>query len=133
MFKPDKTQIIATLLAFGLLFGAAHSTSAAIRIEGQVQASGAPLANSAVTLWQANAGAPRQLAQARAGADGRFELNSQESPGADVILYLVSKGGTAAGGSESPSTTMLLVLSDAPPPNVVINELTTVASAFTAA
>jgi hypothetical protein len=36
------------------------------------------------------------LAQAKAGSDGRFEVNSQETPGADVILYLVSKGGAAA-------------------------------------
>lgn len=133
MLNIDRRRFTATLVAFGVLGCACGPASAAVRIEGQVEASGAPLANTAVTLWSASAGAPRQLAQAKAGADGRFELNSQENLGADVILYLVAKGGTAAGGRESPATAMLLVLSNAPPPNVVINELTTVASAFTAA
>ncbi len=96
MFKLDQTQIVAALLAFGLLAGTPGSVAAAVRIEGQVQASGARLANSTVTLWQANDGAPRQLAQTKAGSDGRFEVNSQENPGADAILYLVSKGGAAA-------------------------------------
>jgi hypothetical protein len=133
MFKLDETMIIASLVVFGALAGAAGSASAAVHIEGQVQASGAPLANSTVTLWQASDGAAKQLAQTKAGSDGRFEIDSQENPGTDDILYLVSKGGAAAAGSDNATTAMLLVLTNAPPPNVVINELTTVASAFTAA
>src|SRR5262249_39271158 len=62
-----------------------------VRIEGQVQAGGGPLANSTVTLWAASAGEPRQLAQARTNNDGRFELGNQEALGADVILYVVAK------------------------------------------
>ena len=127
----DRAQIFAALLAFGLLAGGSGSAAAAVHIEGQVLASGAPLAT--VTLWQAGSSIPKQLAQAKAGSDGRFEVNSQETPGADVILYLVSKGGAAASGSENAATAMLLVLNNAPPPKVVINELTTVASASTAA
>lgn len=127
----DRAQIFAALLAFGLLAGEPGSAAAAVHIEGQVLASGAPLAT--VTLWQAGSSIPKQLAQAKAGSDGRFEVNSQETPGADVILYLVSKGGAAASGSENAATAMLLVLNNAPPPKVVINEPTTVASAFTAA
>jgi len=127
----DRAQIFAALLAFGLLAGEPGSAAAAVHIEGQVLASGAPLAT--VTLWQAGSSIPKQLAQAKAGSDGRFEVNSQETPGADVILYLVSKGGAAASGSENATTAMLLVLNNALPPKVVINELTTVASAFTAA
>lgn len=133
MFKLDETMIIASLVVFGALAGAAGSASAAVHIEGQVQASGAPLANSTVTLWQASDGAAKQLAQTKAGSDGRFEIDSQENPGTDDILYLVSKGGAAAAGSDNATTAMLLVLTNAPPPNVVINELTTVASAFTRA
>jgi hypothetical protein len=127
----DRAQIFAALLAFGVLAGEPGSAAAAVHIEGQVLASGAPLAT--VTLWQAGSSIPKQLAQAKAGSDGRFEVNSQETPGADVILYLVSKGGAAASGSENATTAMLLVLNNALPPKVVINELTTVASAFTAA
>ena len=132
-FRFDRAQIIAALLAFGLWVDACGSAAAAVRIEGQVQASGAPLANSAVTLWQAGSSAPKQLAQIKAGPDGRFEVNSQETPGADSFLYLVSEGGAAASSSENAATAMLLVLNNAPPSKVVINELTTVASAFTAA
>ena len=43
-------------------------------LNGQVLGGGAPIANSTVTLWAASAGAPKQLAQARTGADGRFAL-----------------------------------------------------------
>src|SRR5262249_51043677 len=107
---------------------------AAVRIEGQVQAGGGPLANSTVTLWAASAGEPRQLAQARTNNDGRFELGSQETLGADVILYVVAKGGEAAvnkGSGDNPAIAMLAVLGNTPPPRVVINEMTTVASVWT--
>ena len=50
--------------------------SAAERIQGQVLGAGAPIANSTVTLFAASAGAPKQLAQASTGADGRFTLNA---------------------------------------------------------
>ena len=78
------------LLMLGLWTGASGSALAAIHIEGEVQANGAPLANSTVALWQASDGAPRQLAQTKAGSDGRFEIKSQETPGAAGVLYLVS-------------------------------------------
>jgi hypothetical protein len=39
-------------------------------INGQVLGGGAPIANPAVTLFAASAGAPKQLAQAKTGADG---------------------------------------------------------------
>src|SRR5262249_42427017 len=103
---------------------------AAARIEGQVQVGGGPLANSAVTLWGASAGEPRQLAQTRTGSDGRFQLGSQATIGADVILYVISKGGEAAsnrGSGDNPAIAMLAVLGNAPPAKVVINEMTTVA------
>src|SRR5215510_14856907 len=107
---------------------------AAVRIEGQVQAGGGPLANSTVTLWGASAGEPRQLAQARTSSDGRFELGSQETLGTDVILYLVARGGDAAVNKASgynPAIAMLAVLGNTPPAKVVINEMTTVASVWT--
>src|SRR5262249_13113374 len=60
-------------------------------------------------------------------------LGSKETLSADAVLYLVAKGGAAAGRGENPAIAMLLLLTNAPPPTVVINELTTVASSFTAA
>ena len=53
--KLNQLQFVVALLAFGLLAGASRSAAAAVRIEGQFQASGSPLANSAVTLWKASA------------------------------------------------------------------------------
>ena len=96
MFTINKAHMVTTLLAVGIL-GCGQS-EAAVRIEGQVQAGGGPLANSTVTLWAASAGDPRQLAQARTNSDGRFDLSSQETPGADVILYVVAKGGEGCSG-----------------------------------
>src|SRR5262249_27363031 len=107
---------------------------AAVRIEGQVQAGGGPIANSAVTLWGASAGEPRQLAQTRTNSDGRFEVGSQDNLGADVILYFVAKGGEAAVNKDSgdnPAIALLSVLGNSPPSKVVINEMTTMASVGT--
>src|SRR5262250_66481 len=134
MFTIDKAQIVTALLTLGILGYACVPATAAVRIEGQVQAGGGPIANSTVTLWGASAGEPRQLAQARTNNDGRFELGSQETLGADVILYVVAKGGEAAvnkGAGDNPAAALLAVLGNMPPPKVVINEMTTVASVWT--
>ena len=136
MLKVEKARMVAMLVTMGAMAWTCGSTAAAVRIEGQVQAGGGPLANSTVTLWAASAGEPRQLAQARTNNDGGFELSSQESPGADVILYVTAKGGepqASKGSGDNPAAALLAVLGNTPPPKVVINELTTVASAFTAA
>src|SRR5262249_19789370 len=93
-----------------------------------------PLANSTVTLWAASDAEPRQLAQARANNDGRFELGSQETLGAEVILYVVAKGGEAAvnkGSGDNPAVALLAVVGNTPPAKVVINEMTTVAAVWT--
>src|SRR6516165_921895 len=134
MFKISKAQITTMLATVAALGWACDSTAAAVRIEGQVQAGGGPLAGSTVTLWAASTGEPRQLAQARTNDDGRFELGSQETLGAEIILYLVAKGGEAAvnkGSGDNPAAALLAVLGNTPPPKVVINEMTTVASVWT--
>ena len=103
-----KVHISTMLLTAGLLGCACGPAAAAVHIEGQVQAGGGPLASSTVTLWAASAGDPRQLAQTTTGSDGQFELLSQETPGADVSLYLVAKGGVATvskGSGNNPATT----------------------------
>jgi hypothetical protein len=108
VFKIGKKKIATILLSLLVLGWACGPTAAAVRIDGQVQASGGPLANSTVTLWAASAGEPRQLAQTRANSDGRFELGTQETPSADVILYVVAKGGEAAVNTRAAGTTRLL-------------------------
>ena len=123
---------VVALVALALsLPGAAR---AADSIEGQVLGAGAPIAKSTVTLWSASADAPKQLAQTQSGDDGRFTLSAEGSP--DGILYIVAKGGVPAAnksGGDNPAIALISVLGSKPPAHVVINELTTVASAFTAA
>jgi hypothetical protein len=125
------TKIIwfAVLVVFGAVTAGTEASAqqrSSVRVEGQVQTGGGPLANSTVTLWAASAAEPRQLAQARTNNDGRFELGSQETLGADVILYLVAKGGEATvnkGSGDNPAIALLTVLGNTPPAKVVINEL----------
>jgi hypothetical protein len=87
-----------------------------------------------LSLWAASAGEPRQLAQVKSGSDGRFQLLSQETPGTDVSLYLVARGGQATvnkGSGDNSAIALLTVLGNTPPGKVVINEMTTIASVWT--
>ena len=136
------TKIIwfAVLVVFGVVTAAGTEASAqqpsGVRVEGQVQAGGGPLASSTVTLWAASAGEPKQLAQTKSGSDGRFELRAADTPGKDVVLYVVAKGGIATvkkGSGDNPTTALLTVLGNKPPAKIIVNELTTVASTFTSA
>ena len=107
---------------------------AADSINGQVLGGGAPIANSTVTLWAASASAPKQLAQVRTGADGRFAMSTAGASGNDASLYLIAKGGSPAaskiaGGNDA--IALLAVLGSTPPANVMVNEMTTVASVWT--
>ena len=134
MLKNKKARVVAMLMAVGLLGFASGPAAAAVRIEGQVQAGGGPLAGSAVTLWAASAGEPKQLAQTKSGADGRFELRAKETPGKDAVLYLIAKGGepkVGKSGGDNPAIAFLAVLGDKLPAHVVVNEFTTVASVWT--
>ena len=130
------TASIVLLALAGLFSISAAPANAAVSLNGQVLGAGAPITNSTVTLYAASAGAPKQLAQAKTGADGRFTLNAPDAAGKDVILYVVAKGGTPAAkkaGDDNPAIALLSVLGSVPPKSVTINELTTVASVFTAA
>jgi hypothetical protein len=132
MFKMDRTLIAAMLLTVGWLGCLCGPAAAAVRIGGQVRVAGGPLASSTVTLWAASVGEPKQLAQTKTGADGRFDLRTAETPGKDIVLYLVAKGGTLKTAAKSNDAIALMVLGTSSPANVTVNELTTVASAFTA-
>ena len=123
---------IGALAAFGVL--AMAPAAAAETVKGQVLGAGAPIASSTVTLWAATAGAPRQLVQARTGADGRFTLDTASAPAKDASLYLVAKGGRSAvdkAGGDNPAIALMTVLGSTVPAEVTINEMTTVASVWT--
>src|SRR5271167_4343401 len=96
--RPTKVQIIAMLVAVGLLGWASSPATAATRIDGQVQVGGGPVAKSTVTLWAASAGGPARLTQTETGADGRFVISVDQSPSGDASLYLVATGGEPASG-----------------------------------
>src|SRR5271165_6432219 len=122
--------VLAVLCLCVLLTGAVF---AADSVKGQVMGGGAPIAKSTVTLWEASADAPKQLAQTKTNDDGRFEVRTKGAS-KDGILYLVANGGVAKASKASgdnPAIALLSVLGSNPPAGVTINELTTVASAFT--
>jgi hypothetical protein len=126
-----KNLTLAALAAVTLFI--TGSAFAADSIRGQVLAAGAPIAKSRVTLWEASAEAPKQISQTKTNDDGRFEVRAKGEKG-DAVLYLVASGGVPKAGKASgdnPAIVLLAVVGTTPPANVTINELTTVASAFT--
>jgi len=135
IFKVTPVVLLGVALVASSLLGVIPA-AAAESLKGQVLGGGAPISNSTVTLWAASAGAPKQLAQVRTGADGRFVLNATGAAGKDSILYVVAKGGIPSAnktGSNNPAIALMTVLGTKLPKTVTVNELTTVASAFTAA
>ena len=123
-----------TLAVLGPLGFASGAADAAVRIEGQVQIGGGAVAGSTVSLWAASADAPARLAQVQADADGRFAISVDATLSGASSLYLVASGGAPAvnkAGGDNKGLDLLAVLGKDPPPKVVVNELMTVASAFT--
>ena len=124
----DRLSLL-TLVTGGLLLAA---PAAATGLNGQVLGGGMPIANSTVTLWAASAGAPKQLAQTKSGADGGFTLNAPAVQG--TSLYLVAQGGQPAANKaagDNPAIALMTVLGAKAPGKVTINEMTTVASVWT--
>jgi len=110
------------------------STFAAIRIEGRVEGVRQPIAGAEVTLWLATPDAPRKLAETKTKDDGGFVLTVASKPAG--TLYLIARGGVPKAGTgkgPNPAITLMATLGEAPLPRVTINELTTVASAWTGA
>src|SRR5215813_13507274 len=132
VMKSSAIRWIGAIAVFGMSLNA--PALAAATINGRVLGAGAPIAGSTVTLWSASAGAPKQLAQARTGADGRFSLTAPRPPGGDSTLYLVAQGGrptASAASGENPAIALMASLGARPPARVTINEMTTVATVWT--
>jgi hypothetical protein len=126
---------LSAIVASGalLIIGCAQATAASLT--GNVLTAGQPVAGATVTLFAAGPGAPTQLAQGSADDNGAFTLTYGDAP-ADSVLYVVAKGGApraAANKGVNDSLALLAVLGTSIPTSVTVNELTTVASAFTAA
>jgi len=106
----------------------------AFDIAGQVFAGGGRVEGATVTLWAATAVAPVQLGRAATGADGRFTISSAAASAKDASLYLIAEGGKSSADrtdGDNDSMALMTVLGGTPPANVVINELTTIASVWT--
>jgi hypothetical protein len=105
------------------------------RITGVVLAAGAPIAGSAVTLWEASASAPRRLAQAKTSDVGEFQVATTGArPGTGTSLYLTAVGGkpkAANASGDGSVVTLMTVLGDRPPARITIDELTTIAAVWT--
>lgn len=92
---------------------------------GTVQSGGTgapqPLPGATVTLYEATTGAPTPLGSATTGADGRFSIHNPNAS-ADSIFYAVA--------GVSGSVVMVAIVGPEIEGEIVINELTTVAAAF---
>lgn len=101
-------------------------------LTGSVRGGGRPISKSTVTLWAATSDAPTLLARTRTNDAGAFRLSFGDGRG---IRYLVATGGVPAaerkGAGENPAIVLLCVLGSQHPAHVVVNEMTTVAAAFT--
>jgi hypothetical protein len=128
-------NFLAVVLVGALALGAGCSTwhedkgektaRSSGEIKGHVLIAGKPVAGATVTLYAAGEGAPTQLAQGKTAADGEFELDAKSAP-QDSVVYLVAKG-------PKDGVALMSLLGTSWPEKVTVNELTTVASTFTAA
>lgn len=134
------TLLIGTLATTG--WGLAQSESAAggsVELYGKVQGAGSPIAGSIVTLYATGEGEPVQIANAKSGEDGSFRLGvaaEAAKGGAGKVFYVVARGGSpkaVAGKGPDDSIALMDVLGLSLPKTITVNELTTVASAFTSA
>src|SRR5262249_42858614 len=129
--RETKAMCAAAVLA--LVTAVCCTTAAAANIAGQVLGGGAPIANSTVTLFAASAANPRQVGQARTGADGRFSISAPFVLNRSM-LYLAAKGGRPAANPSSgdnPAIALIASVGAQPPARVTINEMTTVATVWT--
>ncbi len=108
--------------------------ASAQELAGKVTGGGGLIARSTVTLWAAGPGAPTRLSET--SDDGAFRLELDAGQVGDGVLYLTARGGTPTGGvsgEANPAIALMAILSAEPPAEVTINELTTVAAAWTGA
>ena len=115
---------LASLAALAVLASPAN----AAQVSGRVVAGNLPVDASRVTLYASGARAAVRLAWATTNSRGRFTL-SYTSPRRDAVIYAVAAGG------RTPAHRALRLMAVADPANasprrLTINELTTVAAAY---
>ncbi len=131
-FLSPKTALLLTTLISPLI--EASGSAAEQTLAGHVTGGGAPLANSAISLWSASEAAPVRVAEAQTDKNGNFALSADISADGSSVLYLIAEGGQPAGATASnPAIALMATLGTGLPETVTVNELTTVASVWTAA
>jgi hypothetical protein len=110
-------------LTAGLATTLALASGGAAALEGTALSAGKPMAGAEVALWSAQGTeTAQQLDKVTAGDDGGFKFSKEIQP--DQILYVTA---------ESNPVQQMLILGTERPDQITLNELTTVASAFTGA
>lgn len=135
MKQPIKQTMTCAALAISAAL-ISLSAVAAERIEGRVEVGGAAIAGADVSVWLAGPGAPQQLAKTKSNDNGDYDLAFAEVKDHAGVLYLIAEGGEAqqaAAKGPNPAISLMATLGPKPPERVTINELTTVASVWTAA
>lgn len=128
------TFVVFPSQAIGKIENRKHSNNPGqiAEVSGAVQGSGSPIEASAVTLYAATTTTPKILDQDITDENGFFNLSTAQ--GQDQVLYIVAKGGiplASKGNGPNECISLITVLGSQPPKNVVINEMTTIASVWT--
>jgi len=132
LLKASRLKVIMTFVTIIIL--GVINYSYADNISGKVLSAGSPIQNSTVTMYSAGTGAPVQISQVSSNDYGEFTINYSKK--SDDVFYIIAKDGKlsdAINTNSKNSLTLLTLLGNSFPDKIVINELTTVASAFTAA
>ena len=121
-------KVRAALVTLFLAIMSLSQTAVAKRLEGIITVGDQPVAGASVTLWRtAGNDAPKSVAEVSTGDKGEFTLHDFPLFADGGVFYLTTRGGA------HDALTLMSVLGTEPPDKVVVNELTTVASAFTSA
>ncbi len=130
-FRAKNFCVLALTFLFGALMGSAAEQ------QGVVQSGRVPIAFSTVTLYSAGTGpdsAPAVLARTKTDARGLFSVSFARPQRPDAVLYLIAEGGFQAAHRPLRRAHFLrlaTVIGMHPAPSeVVINERTTVATAY---
>ncbi len=128
-------RIVAVIAA--LAFFSTPTLSSNLTISGTVMSgSTVPVGASSVTLFQAGSGpgiGASALGSSSADSGADFSISPASTPPPGAVLYLVASGGNAGGGANSAIELMAIIGSVNASTSVTINELTTIAAAYSAA
>lgn len=128
--------MLLRLVALAFATFAFEQVALAENLVGRVDGGGGPIANSTVTLWAAGEGPPSKLSETSSGEEGAFRLQLDAAKAGGGVLYLTANGGEpiiSRSPGPNPAIALMATLGTTVPDRVIVNELTTVASAWTGA